>query len=73
MGVRKILMGQVWKHDETGDTYLVTKIYSEVFSTFAMLRKVGGGTDDVKRVKVSQQTDGVALPGFSYTQESGEF
>ena len=73
MGVRKILMGQVWKHDETGDTYLVTKIYSEVFSTFAMLRKVGGGQDDVKRVKVSQQADGVSLPGFSYTQESGEF
>ena len=66
-------MGQVWKQDETGDTYLVTKIYSEVFSTFAMLRKVGGGTDDVKRVKVSQQADGVSLPGFTYTQESQEF
>lgn len=73
MAVPKILLGQVWRHDESGDNYLVTKLYSEVFSTFAMLRKVSGGPDDVKRVKVSKVTDGMELPGFTYTQESQSF
>ena len=48
MAVKKILLGQVWKKDDTNDTYLVTKLYSEVFSTYAMLRKVGG--EEVLRV-----------------------
>lgn len=73
LAVRKILMGQVWRLDETGDTYLVTKLYSEVFSTYAMLRKVGGGPEDVRRVKVSKVAEGVELPGFTYTQESQDF
>ena len=73
MGVRKVQMGQVWRHEESGDKYLVTKLYSEVFSTYAMLRKVDGGPDDVMRVKVHKQADSMELPGFSYTQESQDF
>ena len=71
MAVRKILLGQVWKKDETSDTYLVTKLYNEVFSTFAMLRKVGG--EEVLRVKVAKQSDSALLPGFTYTQDSQDF
>ena len=71
MAVKKILLGQVWKKDDTGDNYLVTKLYNEVFSTFAVLRRVG--SEDVMRVKVAKATDAADLPGFTYTQESADF
>ncbi|OFV93234.1 MAG: hypothetical protein A3H28_05420 [Acidobacteria bacterium RIFCSPLOWO2_02_FULL_61_28] len=71
MAVKKILLGQVWKKDDTNDTYLVTKLYNEVFSTFAMLRKVGG--EEVLRVKVEKQGDSSLLRGFTYTQDSQDF
>ena len=68
MAVRKILLGQVWRKDDTNDTYLVTKLYSEVFTTYAMLRKVGG--EEVLRVKVEKEGDNSLLRGFAYTQDS---
>ena len=71
MAVKKILLGQVWKKDDTGDNYLVTKLYNEVFSTFAVLRRVG--SEDVTRIKVAKLPDGANLPGFTYTQESADF
>ena len=71
MAVRKILLGQVWKKDATGDNYLVTKLYSEAFSTYAMLRGVNG--DEVIRIKVDQGADTASLKGFTYTQESADF
>ena len=71
MSVKKILLGQVWKKDDTGENFLVTKLYSEVFSTYAVLRRVGA--EDVMRVKVGKAGDGQALPGFTYTQESADF
>ncbi len=71
MAVRKILLGQVWRKDETNDTYLVTKLYNEVFSTYAVLRKIGG--EEVLRIKVEKTGDSSNLRGFTYTQESTEF
>ena len=71
MAVKKILLGQVWKKDDTTDTYLVTKTYNEVFSTFAVLRKVGG--EDILRIKVEKQGDSSLLRGFTYTQDSQDF
>ena len=71
LAVKKILLGQVWKKDDTTDTYLVTKLYNEVFSTFAVLRKVGG--EDILRVKVEKQGDSALLRGFTYTQDSQDF
>ena len=71
MAVRKILMGQVWKKDDSGDTYLVTKLYNEVFSTYAVLRKIGG--EEILRVKVEKAADSSLLRGFTYTQEAEDF
>lgn len=73
MAVSTILLGQLWRLDETGETWLVTKIYSEAFSSYAMLRKVGGGDEDVRRVRVEKTADGVGLPGFTFTQETEAF
>jgi len=64
-------MGQVWKKNDSTDTYLVTKLYNEVFSTFAVLRKIGG--DEILRVKVEKADDASLLPGFTYTQDSQDF
>ncbi|MGH9776937.1 MAG: hypothetical protein ACRD5I_00850 [Candidatus Acidiferrales bacterium] len=66
---RSILLGQVWRHEATGANYLVTKVYQEVFSSFAVMRKVGDETAGTVRVKVQKTADGVSLPGYTFTQE----
>lgn len=68
MAVRKILLGQVWKKDDTNETYLITKLYNEVFSTYAVMRKIGG--EDLLRIKVEKAGDSSLLPGFTYTQDT---
>jgi hypothetical protein len=73
VAVPSIQLGQLWKLNETGDTWLVTKIYSEVFASYAVMRKVGGTDADVRRVKLDKSGDGVSLPGFTFTQESETF
>ena len=71
MSVKKILLGQVWRKDDTSETYLVTKLYSEVFSTYAVLRKIGG--EEILRIKVEKQGDSSLLRGFTYTQDTQDF
>ncbi len=71
MAVKAIQLGQVWRQDTSGQDYLVTKVYSEVFSQFAVLRPAEVTAPDapVVKVKVSKSSDGMTLPGFSFTQE----
>jgi hypothetical protein len=59
--------------NETGDNWLVTKLYSEVFASYAVLRKVGGSDRDVRRVKVEKAVEGAGLPGFVFARESESF
>jgi hypothetical protein len=70
---RKIQVGQVWKKDDSGESYLITKIYNEAIATFALLRKTGAEAEGTVKVKVDQRGASQALPGFSYTQESDSF
>ncbi len=73
MAVSSIQLGQLWRAKDTGETWLVTKVYSEVFASYAVIRKVGGGDADVRRVKVEKSAEGVGLPGYVFTQESDTF
>ncbi|MBZ5564528.1 MAG: hypothetical protein LAP13_19175 [Acidobacteriia bacterium] len=73
MAVSSIQLGQLWRANDTGETWLVTKLYSEVFASYAVMRKVGGGDADVRRVKVEKSAEGVGLPGYVFTQESDAF
>lgn len=73
MAVPAVQLGQLWKLNDTGDTWLVTKVYSEVFTSYAVLRKVGGAEGDVRRVKVEKTSGGVTLGGFTFAQESEAF
>ena len=75
MAVKAIQLGQVWRHDETGQTYLVTKLYNEVFTQYAILRRAdsSAATTDTTRVKVTKTADGASLSGYTFTQESESF
>ena len=75
MSVKAIQLGQVWRNDGDGRNYLVTKMYKEVFTQYAMLRTADAtaASSASVRVKVEKTADGVTLPGYTYTQESQEF
>jgi hypothetical protein len=73
VAVSSILLGQVWQFRATGENWLVTKVYSEAFSSYAVLRKVGVENSDVRRVKVEKNADGVGLSGFIFTQDADAF
>ena len=71
MAVKSIQLGQVWRKDESGQDYLVTKVYNEVFTQYAVLRPAEVTAPDAPtvRVKVTKTESGMALPGFTFTQE----
>jgi hypothetical protein len=71
VAVKNIQIGQVWRQDQSGQDFLVTKIYSEVFTQYAVLRPAEVTAPDAPtvRVKVAKSPEGVSLPGFSFTQE----
>jgi hypothetical protein len=71
MAVKSVQMGQVWRRDENGQDYLVTKVYNEVFTQYAVLRPAEVTAPDAPtvKVKVAKSAAGVSLPGFTFTQE----
>jgi hypothetical protein len=71
MSVKSIQLGQVWRKDENGQDYLVTKVYNEVFTQYAVLRPAEVTAPDAPtvKVKVTKSASGLALPGFTFTQE----
>jgi len=75
MAVKAVQLGQVWRSDENGVNFLVTKLYNEVFTQYAILRRAdaNAATQDTVRVKVEKSAEGATLPGYTFTQESGDF
>jgi hypothetical protein len=75
MSVKSIQMGQVWRNDADGKNYLVTKLYSEAFASYAMLRVAtsNAAESDTVRVKIQKAADTATLPGYTYTQDSQDF
>jgi len=71
MAVKSIQLGQVWRQDGSGQDYLVTKVYSEVFAQYALLRPAEVTAPDAPtvKVKVVKSADGAGLPGYTFTQE----
>jgi hypothetical protein len=67
--VSKIQIGQLWRKDESGEIYLVTRVYSEALTTMATLRKSGAENEAQVRVKVERAAGGQTLSGFSRAQE----
>jgi hypothetical protein len=69
MTVQRIQIGQIWRKLETGETFLVTKIYNEALATIAVLRPTGAATESMVRVRVDRQGANQGLPGYSMAQE----
>jgi hypothetical protein len=75
MAVKAIQLGQVWRNDQNGHNFLVTKLYSELFTQYAMLRPadVTAPNAETIRVKIARTPEGVTLPGYTFTQDLQEF
>lgn len=73
MSVAKIRVGQLWKKNETGEIYLVTRLYSEALNTMVILRKSGAEDQAQVRVKVDRTKGGQNIPGFAPAQEDEKF
>jgi len=71
VAVSSIQLGQVWRSNDDGQDYLVTKLYNEVFSQYAMLRLAGITAPDAPtvRIKVIKTPSGASLPGYTFTQD----
>lgn len=75
MSVKSIQLGQIWRNNENGQNYLVTKLYTEVLAQYAMLRHADAtaATAETVRVKVQKTAEGATLPGYTFAQESQDF
>jgi hypothetical protein len=75
MSVKSIMLGQVWRNDKNGKNYLVTKVYSEIFTQFAVLREAtaAAASADTVRIRVQKVGEGASLPGYTFTQDSQDF
>lgn len=69
MSVKRIQIGQLWKKSDSGETYLVTRVYTEALSTIVVLRKSGAEEQSQLRVKVERSGGGQNIPGFVPAQE----
>lgn len=69
--VKAVQAGQVWRSDSSGANFLVTKVYNELFSQYAMLRPANVGAPEAEtiRVKIQRMDQGMTLPGYTFTQD----
>jgi hypothetical protein len=65
MPTQKIQLGQVWRKDNSEETFLVTRVYSEALSTIAILRPTESTNTEMLRIKVGRSKAGQTLPGFT--------
>ena len=73
MSTVKIQVGQLWKQNNSGDIYLVTRLYSEALNTVVVLRKSGAEGEAQLRVRVERSGKGQTIPGFSPAQEEESY
>jgi len=69
MSVKRIRIGQLWKKLDSGETYLVTRVYTEALSTIVVLRKSGAEEQSQLRIKVERTNGGQVIPGFALAME----
>lgn len=72
MPANRIQVGQVWQKLGSQESFLVTRMYTEALSTFAVLRPTGAETAAILRVKIERTGSGQTLPGFSLAHGSDE-
>lgn len=70
MARQRVQVGQVWKSEATGESYLVTRVFTEGLGTYAVLRKTGAESEARLRVHVQLDGTGHRLPGFRFAQDT---
>ncbi|MGH9353100.1 MAG: hypothetical protein ACRD2G_13235, partial [Terriglobia bacterium] len=60
--------GQIWRSNDDGNEWLVTRTYSEFLDSYAVLRKAGGPSEDSCRVRIEDDPQGQTLPGFTLVE-----
>ena len=74
MAVKVIQPGQIWRHNQSGKNFLVTKVYNEALAQYAMLRPAdSSGPTESLRVHVQKPAAGATLPGYTFAQDGQEF
>lgn len=73
MSIKKIQIGQLWRKNDTGEIFLVTRVYSEALSTIVVLRKSGAEDEALTRLKAENTPKGAGIPGFSPAQDEENF
>ena len=65
MPAKKILLGEMWKSEASGELYIVTSFCRELFSSYACLRNVDPrNSESVKKAKMLKTDAGETLIGF---------
>jgi hypothetical protein len=65
MKVAEVKPGQIWRSNQKGGEWLVTKAYREAFDTYVVMRRIGGSESEVRRLKVERSSEGLTIPGFT--------
>jgi hypothetical protein len=73
MSSGKIQLGQIWKKVDSEETFLVTRLYSEALTSYAVLRPAGNEKATLLRVKIERAGDSQTLPGFVMAHASENF
>jgi len=74
MAVKAIQPGQIWRHDQSGKNFLVTKVYKEALAQYAMLRPADSSTPtESLRVHIKKTAEGATLAGYTFAQDGQEF
>ena len=65
MHARKILLGEMWKSEASGEVYIVTSFCRELFSSYACLRNVEPrNSESLRKAKMLKTDSGETLIGF---------
>jgi hypothetical protein len=64
--IDKVLKGQIWRREEAGELYLVTLLYKEVLTSYAVLRALDPKAVEAnKRARVMETGSGETISGFA--------
>jgi hypothetical protein len=72
MSVKAIQVGQVWRKIGSGETFLVTRLYTQALATIAVLRPTGNEMAAMLRVQIERTSEGQTIPGFSMAQDTDD-
>jgi hypothetical protein len=61
---KKVVLGEMWKSDSSGEVYLVTSFCKDVFWSYVYLRGVGASSGTFRKAKLIKTELGETLDGY---------